>query len=109
MSKEEIYTHPLKNIIKDLANNDYTSFKTYLNTKFRTMTSANDTYIDKTFVDMNYKYITQGRYDVLDRMILVLEDAAEQKFGKNVDYAVFIMDELLPERLGVELRAYKKV
>lgn len=104
MNKEEI----LKNIIKDLANNDYESFNVYLKSKFSIATPANKTYIDKTFVDMNYKYITQGRYDVLDRMILVLEDNAEQKFGKDVDYIPFIMDELLPDRIGVELWAYKK-
>lgn len=99
----------LKDIIKDLANNDYTSFKNYLNSKFSTVTSANKTYIDKTCVDMNYKYITQGRYDVLARMIQVLEQSAELKFGEDVDYAIFIMDELLPNRLGVELWAYKKL
>lgn len=104
MSKEEI----LKDIIKDLANNDYRSFQAYLNNRFKAITPEDEIYIDKCYVDMLYTYITKGMYPVLERMIAVLEDVAEQKFGKNVDYAVFIMDELLPERLGVELWAYKK-
>lgn len=108
MSKEEIYIHPLKNIIKDLANDDYRSFQAYLNNRFKAITPEDEIYIDKCYVDILYTYITKEMYLVLERMIAVLENAAEQKFGKNVDYAVFIMDELLPERLGVELRAYKK-
>ena len=95
-----------KDIIKDLANGDYTSFKAYLKNKFRTVTSANQTYIDKTSVSMLSVHIEQGRADVLQRMIMILEDSAESKFGKDVDYAIFMMD--LPDRLGVELWAYKK-
>lgn len=104
MNKEEI----LKNIIKDLANGDYTSFRAYLKSKFSIATSANETYIGKTSVDILFIYIEQERVDVLQRMIMVLEDNAELKFGKDVDYAIFMMDELLPDRLGVELWAYKK-
>lgn len=104
MNKEEI----LKNIIKDLANNDHGSFKVYLKSKFSIATPANKTYIGKTSVDMDFRYITQGAWNILERMIMVLEDNAEQKFGKDVDYIPFIMDELLPDRLGVELWAYKK-
>ena len=104
MNKEEI----LKGIIKDLASNDHGSFKVYLNNKFSIATPANKTYIGKTSVDMLFIYIEQERVDVLQRMIMVLEDNAEQKFGKNVDYIPFIMDELLPDRFGVELWAYKK-
>lgn len=97
-----------KDIIKDLAKNDNTSFKAYLKNKFRTVTSANNTYIGRTSVDMLSVYIEQERADVLQRMIEILENSAESKFGKDVDYAIFMMDELLPDRLGVELWAYKK-
>lgn len=97
-----------KDIIKDLANDDYTSFKAYLKNKFRTVTSANQTYIDKTSVDMLSVYIKQERAEVLQLMMRVLERSAESKFGKDVDYAIFMMDELLPDRLGVELWAYKR-
>ena len=104
MKVEDIF----KDIIKDLANNDYTSFNAYLESKFSTVTSENETYIGKTSVDMLSVYIKQERADVLQRMLMILEDSAESKFGKDIDYAIFMMDELLPERFGVELWAYKK-
>lgn len=97
-----------KDIIKDLANDDYTSFNAYLESKFSIATSENYTYIGKTSVDMLSVYIKQERAEVLQLMMKILERSAESKFGKDVDYAVFIRDELLPERLGVELWAYEK-
>lgn len=97
-----------KDIIKDLANYDYTSFRAYLNSKFSRATSANETYIGKTSVDMLFVYIEQERADVLQRMLMILENSAESKFGKDVDYVIFMRYELLPERFGVELWAYKK-
>lgn len=103
MNQEEI----LKDIIKDLANNDYESLEIYLKNKF-SANSENEIYLGKANADMLSSYITQGRSDVLQRMIQILEKSAESIFDKDVDCIPFIMYELLPDRLGVELLVYKK-
>lgn len=56
---------------------------------------------------MQFIYIKTLNFPVFKRMLEVLEAAALEKFGTNVKYIPLIMDELLPDRFGIELWAYK--
>lgn len=95
-------------IVKDLVNNDHRSFETYLEKKFGTANRIDGDYIGKKSCDMEFRHILNGRYSILERLIQVLESSAKLAFGKDVEYIPFIMEELLPDRFGVELWAYKK-
>ena len=97
----------IKQIYQDIRNNDYRSLEEYLYKKFDSEKRIDGQYVGKTTVDFRFYHIVNNRYDVLKRAVDILRQSAEKKYGIGVKVIPCVMDELLPDRLGIELWCYK--
>lgn len=94
----------LNEILEDVRNNDIRSLESFIKEKYETKEYIGGEYLGKTSVDFKLEYDAHAFIRALE----TLDASCKLKFNENSKYISFVMIELLPKRLGIELWAYRE-
>lgn len=94
----------IEKLIEDFKNNDHRELEKVLHNIFGTKLKITGDYIGSTSVDISTETLTKKTFK---RAIEILQCNLKSKFGYDHQCIPFVMDELLPNRLGMELWVYK--
>lgn len=105
----------LEKIFEDIRNNDHRSLENYLIIQIEpSLNNIKDkngdkySYLGLTNVDFSFDCIKNDQYEVLEKAIKILKMNIENKYGNEVLCWTFVMTELLPQRIGIEVWVYKE-